>query len=430
MATTRNHRGIRLLAELDGGELAVLVPELLLAGHLIDRAGMPHLIGALGRDRMRDIAIDEWMGASPVYSKRMQRALGFEGDSVVTIFKNIQIDIGSPPQFMDFRFDVTDRDHGEFWLDHCGALMDVEPMGPDYVTAMCHDIEDPTFDATATASNPRAQVRPIHRPPRTPADRSPHCAWTVIIDPSHSELQVPPQAVAMGATSAATHELDPIDPDDPGLHDYVGPLMSDLRFSEWSASALRRIAEEVCLQGHLLALSFLAATRARVDTDDVARSFSRRQFTGVGGVAAGRIRSALGLGSTLGDAAQVLALSPGLLPATYTGCRVELGDRLLVRIDRSAPAAADGGWPSLLGPDHLEPLDAVVGAVDRRLRCVPEADGADALVVEVVRGEDERPVADDVRLTEFSTGAAFTFTDRGTPVEIRSASTAPGRDPG
>ena len=411
----------RRLAELDQAELAVLVPELLLAGHLIDRAGMPHLIGSFGRDVMRDIAIDEWMGASPVYSKRMQRTLGFEGDSVVTIFKNIQIDIGSPPQFMDFRFAVTDRDHGEFWLDHCGALMDVEPMGPDYVTAMCHDIEDPTFDATATASNPRAQVRPVHRPPRVPADRSPHCAWTVVIDDSHPVLEVPAQAVAIGATAAATIELDPIDPADPGLHEYSGPLLSDLQFRDWSASALRRIAEEVCVQGHLLALSFLASTRGHVDTDEEARSFSRHQFTGVAGVAAARLRDALDLGTDLGAAAQVLALSPGLLPTAYTGCTVELGDRLLVRIDRSAPAGTDGAWPTLLGADHLEPLDAIVGAGDRRYSCVVVADGDDELVGEVVRGDEERPVPDDVRLTEFSTGAEFTMTDRGTPVVLRTS---------
>ena len=46
-------------------------------------------------------------------------------------------------------------------------------MGPDYVRSMCHDIEDPTFDATAVATNPRAQVRPVHRPPRMPAGRTP-----------------------------------------------------------------------------------------------------------------------------------------------------------------------------------------------------------------------------------------------------------------
>ncbi len=406
------------LASEDRATLAVLVREYLLDGHLIDRAGMPHLIGAFGRDVMRDIAIDEWMGASPVYSKRMQRTLGFEGDSVETIFKNLQLDIGAPPQFMDFRFELTDRDHGRFWLDHCGALMDVEPMGPDYVQAMCHDIEDPTFDATATASNPRAQMRPVHRPPRVPADRSPHCEWTVIIDPSHPALPVPRQAVAIGATRAATFALDPIDPGDPGTHDYPGPLLADLRLEDWSASALRRIAEEVCLQGHLLALAFLAATRERVDSDDLARDIFRHQFTGVAGVAATRLRAALDLGTGLHDAGVALARSPGLLPTAYTGVRVESGDHLLVHVDRSAPAAADGAWPSLLGADHLEPLDAVVGAIDRRLRCTVVSDDASGLVVEVVPGPDERPVPDDVRLTEFSTGADFAFTDRGTPVVL------------
>lgn len=148
--------------------LAALLPELLLCGQLIDRSGLPHAIAAFGRDGMTAIAIEEWQLASPVYTRRMQRALGFVGDDVATIFKGLQLDIGAPPQFMDFRFRVEDRDHGEFWLDHCGALMDVEPMGEDFVVAMCHTIEDPTFDATALATNAHAQIRPIHRPPRRP----------------------------------------------------------------------------------------------------------------------------------------------------------------------------------------------------------------------------------------------------------------------
>ena len=78
------------------------------------------------------------MAASPVYTRRMQDALGYAPSSpghgdVVTIFKGLQLDIGAPPQFMDFRYTVHDPWHGEFQLDHCGALMDVEPMGPDYV---------------------------------------------------------------------------------------------------------------------------------------------------------------------------------------------------------------------------------------------------------------------------------------------------------
>ncbi len=412
------------LSELTQEELALLTPEYLLAGHLIDRAGMPHLIGAFGREGMRDIAIEEWMGASPVYTRRMQRALGFEGDSVETIFKGLQLDIGAPPQFMDFRYLITDHDHGEFWLDHCGALMDVEPMGTDFVVAMCHDIEDPTFDATAIATNPRAQMRPIHRPPRVPAGRTPACHWTVTIAETHPELPIPAEAEAMAATRAATLVLAPIDTSDPGRHDYTGPLVADLQFSEWSASALRRTIDEVCLQGHLLVLSFLAATGRRAGGPDAVAEFGRRQFAGVAGVVAARLRDALGLPPTLAGAARLVALHPALQPYEYVHCDVHLDDdRLVVTLDRDTAATADGAWPSLLDGDHLAPLDAMVWEIDPHLHFEAVSDGG-SLVVEVVRGATPAPLSDDVHLTSFSTGATHTFKSRGTPVAFRSSNVA------
>ena len=66
-------------------------------------------IKPFGHPGMLEIAIEEWMGASPIYTRRMQKALKFEGDDVVTIFKGMQLDIGAPPQFMDFRYTVHDR---------------------------------------------------------------------------------------------------------------------------------------------------------------------------------------------------------------------------------------------------------------------------------------------------------------------------------
>lgn len=215
---------------LSRAELATLVPELLLIGQLIDRSGMPWCIASFGREGMFRIAIEEWAGSSPIYTRRMQRALNYEGGDVITIFKGLQLDIGAPPQFMDFRFTVQDRWHGEFHLDHCGALLDVEPMGPDYVTGMCHDIEDPTFDATAVATNSRAQVRPLHRPPRVPDDRHPHCAWTVTIDESNPAAQPIPALAVVAETRAANWELAPIAADDDGAADCAGPLLSDIDF--------------------------------------------------------------------------------------------------------------------------------------------------------------------------------------------------------
>lgn len=408
------------LASLSRDELAVLVPELLLAGHMIDRAGMPHLIAAFGRDGMRDVAIEEWRGASPVYTRRMQRALRFESDTVETIFKGMQLDVGAPPQFMDFRFLLHSPYSGEFWLDHCGALMDVEPMGDDYVVAMCHDIEDPTFDATATAVNRRAQVRPIHRPPRSPADRQPHCHWTVIADESHPELPIPPEAVAIGTTRAATFELADPDPAEDGLADYSGPLVADLRFADFSRSALRRVAEEVCLQGHLLALSFRRSVESRV-APDAAVEILRHQFTGVAGLAAERLRALFDLGDGLDAVAALFGIHPAMLPAAYTGVTVEGPSddgRLVLRVDLASPAVADGAWPSTLSPTDLEPLDAIVRPVDPRYRCRGEIVGGE-LVVTIERGDEPSAESADVALAKFSTGATFSFEDRPTRVEIR-----------
>ncbi|MFB9726980.1 hypothetical protein [Haloechinothrix salitolerans] len=392
--------------ELPRGDLATLVPELLLIGQLIDRSGMAWCIQELGREEMLQIAIEEWMAASPIYTKRMQRALNFDGTDVPTIFKGLQLDIGAPPQFMDFRYHVTDAHHGTFHLDHCGALMDVEPMGDDYVTGMCHDIEDPTFDATAVATNPKAQVRPVHRPPRKPADRQPHCAWTVTIDDSHPPVAESAGCTATRQTHAASLTLDPIDPGDDGKADYSGPLLSDLDFAEFSASALARIADEVCVQMHLLYLGFRRAVTARLDAD-AARELCVKQLIGIAGVGAERIHHALGLPGGIEGAVAVLRLHPLLNPAAYVtaeftadGCTV-----------RRSPAHADDAWIALCGPDTIAPLQAIVRAVDPCLDVDVTGNAGEWRCHAVERAE---PAAefDEVAVTRISTGSTFQFEPR------------------
>jgi len=354
---------------------------------------------------MQRVAIEEWMAASPIYTRRMQRALGYEGDDVVTIFKGLQLDIGAPPQFMDFRYTVHDPWHGEFHLDHCGALMDVEPMGPDFVRGMCHDIEDPTFDATAVATNPRAQVRPVHRPPRTPADRTPHCRWTVTIDPSYPPVTESADCTALRGSRAAGLELSPIDPADDGMADYAGPLLSDLDFAAFSHSALARMADEVCLQMHLLVLGFHRAVGRRSSPED-ARAIALRQLIGIAGVAAERIQRALSLPADAAGALRVLSLHPLLNPAGYVDAT--LGDALEVR---PSPAHEDGAWISLCGPSSAAPLQAAVRAVDPCLD-VEVSGSSSQWVARVVRRDEAAPVAEEVAVTRISTGAAFTFEPR------------------
>ena len=393
---------------LTRAELAILVPELLLIGQLIDRSGMAWCIQSFGRSEMLQIAIEEWAGASPLYTRRMQKALRYEGDDIITIFKGLQFDIGAPPQFMDFRYTVHDRWHGEFHLDHCGALLDVEPMGPDYVQGMCHDIEDPTFDATAVATNPRAQVRPIHRPPRAPSDRTPHCAWTVIIDESYPEAKSIPALDIVARTKAATWELAPIDLDDDGNADYSGPLLSDIDFRAFSHSALVRIADEVCLQMHLLNLSFGIAVRARAgDNAELATSICTRQLTGIAGVAAERIRRALKLPADVDGLTEVLRLHPLLNPAGYVIADID-GGRLQVH---PAPAHDDGAWISLCSPASAEPLQAIATAVDPHL--VVRITGSDTdWTAEFERTDTPVKDSPEVQVTKFSLGATFEFEPR------------------
>ena len=393
---------------LTRAELAILVPELLLIGQLIDRSGMAWCIQSFGRSEMLQIAIEEWAGASPLYTRRMQKALRYEGDDIITIFKGLQFDIGAPPQFMDFRYTVHDRWHGEFHLDHCGALLDVEPMGPDYVQGMCHDIEDPTFDATAVATNPRAQVRPIHRPPRAPSDRTPHCAWTVIIDESYPEAKSIPALDIVARTKAATWELAPIDLDDDGNADYSGPLLSDIDFRAFSHSALVRIADEVCLQMHLLNLSFGIAVRARAgDNAELATSICTKQLTGIAGVAAERIRRALKLPADVDGLTEVLRLHPLLNPAGYVIAEIDEG-RLQVH---PSPAHDDGAWISLCSPASAEPLQAIATAVDPHL--VVRITGSDTdWTAEFERTDTPVKDSPEVQVTKFSLGATFEFEPR------------------
>lgn len=394
-------------ARLSREQLATLVPELLLIGHMIDRSGMAWCIQEFGREEMLQIAIEEWAGASPVYTKRMQRALNYEGDDVPTIFKGLQLDIGAPPQFMDFRYTIHDRWHGEFHLDHCGALLDVEPMGEDYVFGMCHTIEDPTFDATAVATNPRAQMRPIHRPPRQPADQHPHCAWTVIIDESYPPAQGIPALEIVRQTRAASWELDAIDGSEEGQADYSGPLVSDLDFGAFSHSALVRIADEVCLQMHLLYLSFAIAVRRRAGTDaDLATSVGTRQLIGLAGLGAERIHRALSLPGGVEGAMRVLELHPLLNPIGYVDA--EVADRLIVR---RSPAHDDAAWISLCSPQSVQPLQAIATAVDPHVEVRVSGTSTD-WTADFTRIDTAATELPEVSIAKVSGGSTFQFQPR------------------
>ncbi len=414
------------LTRLSRKALAVLGREWLLHGHLQDRIGMPLVLERHSPDDMTAVAIDEWMAVSPIYSRRTQRALDFADGDVPTIFKNIQLDIGAPPHFMDFRFEVRDKEHGEFFLRHCGALMDVEPMGEDFVRAMCHDIEDPTFDATAGATNPHAQVRPIHRPPRVPSDREPHCRWRVdivadgpAVEPHPLELVLLESRIAHIPVDVPTTEAEP-----GGWTDYNRDLDPDFELEDLSHATLVMMLQEFAVQSHLLARGYLTVVAQRFGEDEALRC-GARLFTGLAGLTAQRVRAAMGIaGDDAAAIAKVLQLHPVFWPRTYVDTTVEVLDDLRVRFAIRPCAALDEHdpftWFATLGPGPHPALDALVQAVNPRAACRPAPPAAgEWLAWEAVidpRAEPARE-ADEVALGKISTGATVTFTPRR-PVRV------------
>jgi hypothetical protein len=377
--------------------LARLGREYMLFGHLLNRAGLVPVYLRLGAEAREAVAIDEWMGASPIYTRRMQRLMGFGGDDVATILKGMQLDVGFAHQYMDVRYELEGPSRGSFWLASCGALLEVEPYGEAAVRSMCHAIEDPTFDATAVATNPRARCRPVHRPPRMPADRVPHCRWEVTIDPAAAPIVQRPISDEVGRSLLATIAFEPPAGSPPGgWEDYAAAFAPNLRLEDFSYAALVALAREFLVQDHLLIHALMLAVAARSDAE-TARRIATAQWIGAGAVAAARMHRTLGLRDDGPEAiAKVLQLHPAFLPG-YTRTRLAVeSDRVRVAIE-DCPALherAGFSWLALLGPTAHPALDAMARAVNPHARCEPATPAAGAVLAwEIVVDAAAAPAA-------------------------------------
>jgi hypothetical protein len=190
--------------DLSKEALVRLVREYALIVHLLDRSMCAAIGMRYGGEAVTELAIEEWAGASPVYGERLREIMNIEGDGVSAIFKVLQLDPGFPHHYLDVHYEVVDEKHGYFELAYCGALMDVEPFGDTMVTNMCHHIEDGTFSVTAQAINPKARIQHVHRPPRVPSGRVPHCRWEVVIDDDTETMPEKDITKLTRGTTAAT----------------------------------------------------------------------------------------------------------------------------------------------------------------------------------------------------------------------------------
>ncbi len=380
------------LLELSRLQLAQLGREYMLCAQFNSRTGYAALRINHGDEAYKEVAIANWMGASPVYTRRMQKAMGFAGGTdVATIFKGLQLECGFTHQYFDVHFEVTAADSGRFWLNSCGALLETEPRGADAVKVMCHDIEDPTFNATAVATNARARMVPIHRPPRVPADRSPHCEWTVSIDPVAEPVPEPDIAREMSDTRLANVCIERPQGSEPGgLDDYSGPLFEQLHLEQLSHAALVVVCSELAVQVHLLITGLLYSVAQRYG-EEAAHAVGEFQMTGCSWVMSNRLSEWLGCADTgIDGIIAVLKLHPAFQPCEYWTIDVTRLDEHRARFELlDCPASGEAlpyGWYAQLARGMSGGLDGLVKGVDRRARIV-ESEGS-GLAWEVIIDED------------------------------------------
>jgi hypothetical protein len=355
------------LESLPREQLLAVAHEYMLSGMLGAPGGSPSLMGAgIEPDTSTAITIDEWMGASPVYTNRMRALMGIEGDDVPAIMKALQLDVGFVHGFMGvaYQVDPSDSYKGEFWLLHCGALLMVEPAGEAAVFNMCHTIEDPTFDATALATNPRARIRPIHRPPRVPADRHPHCHWTIEISDAHEPVGAIPHTELVGALPLASVPNAVNGGEADGrFADYRGPFRPDFSLSQLSDGALAAVAREFQMQLHLKAASVEASIATRVDPQ-LGRAAMDEGWTTPAWIVGERVARAAGIGSGPDAVGSLLALTP-VLPSGFDREVSVDGDRVTVSFTPVVDGLLDPGHPGLVGAlarGATGGIDGTVGA--------------------------------------------------------------------
>ncbi len=364
------------LEDFSRAQLAQLAREYMVAAQFNSRTGYAALRMNHGDEAYKDIAIDNWLAASPIYTQRMQQALGFAGSTdVATIFKGLQLDCGLTHQYFDAHFEVQAEDKGRFWLASCGPLLETEPRGEAAVKIMCHDIEDPTFDGTAIATNPRARMRPVHRPPRVPVDRAPHCEWNVFIDHDAEPLIEPDVTRALRQSQLAVLPIARSNNRETGGMDfYHGKVFEQLCFEQFSHAALVVICKELAIQNHLLILGLMMAV-AKKYGKAAARTIAEFQMMGSGWVMSERLKKCFtddesSTQNNIDTMIEVLSVHPAFQPCEYHAFSIQKTSANNAEIhiaDCIALHEAEDwalGWYSLLPQGKTAGLEAIIHGIN------------------------------------------------------------------
>jgi hypothetical protein len=167
------------------------------------------------------------------------------------------------------------------------------------------------------------------------------------------------------------------------------------------------MADEVCLQMHLLYLSLAIAVRARAGSDaELATSVGICQLTGLAGLGAERIHRALSLPSGIDGVLRVFELHPLFNPLGYVNAK--LAGRLWVH---RSPTHDGSAWISLCSPESVQPLQAIATAVDPDIAVRVSGTSTD-WTVELSETDTAATELSEVSVAKASGGSTFQFQHR------------------
>jgi hypothetical protein len=416
------------LERLSRAGLARLCREYQMLSMFHDRAFMPHVASVGGTEGTVTMADGEWMGSSPIYTRRNLDNVGVTDQTVSAIAKGIQFDIGGPDHYLDFRFEVVSDTEAFFWTEFCGPhdhLRRMTDNDNDTVQLMCHDMEDRTFDATFSATNPKARCEPVFRPPRPDEFTGHHCRWRLFIDDEASTPPPNPSLAFMQTTAAASFPFGLGESREPGgLDDYSGPLLAWFRLEDFSHAFLVRQAKEYAMDVHLLMRASYWTAAENWGADFLADAAPQHRAAFAPGLVA-RLRDAMGIeGDDIEAMAKILQLDPVHVPE-YSAFSVAVeDDEILVSLadcavlhdDPRSPLGLATQTPSAPGFEHKAP--AVYPRAQISVDTPP--DGAIAAwriwIDPAAEPVEPHPFVDMVNLNDITT---FDLSARpATPVEI------------
>ena len=379
--------------------LAAYGREIMLANHIHDRGALLQVTLQYGSQAQTDVACDEWMASSPIYNQRNRELLNMSGDDVGTALKSLQLDIGAPHNFLAFHYDLVSPEEGYFWTTTCGPYNHVRRMtaaDPAMETQICHHMEDPTFDATVMAVNPRMRCRPVFRPPHGEVPEGGPCRWRVAIDHEIGLVEDNPILPLVQASLAAQYEFPELVADDEGLADYAGDFRRDFRLEDLAHNVLARQCREFALDVQLLNRACYTSIGERWG-EAAMLPLLQEQWRAMAPITVHRLRHTFGItGNGMDAILKILQLNP-FLPPGYLQLELQQLDdkhgRVLLHECDALREPFPRGLISLLTHHPDTPgFDAMVHAVNTHAN-VKQTDAADGAVIawDIVIDESAEP---------------------------------------